>query len=123
MAVFLKCHRVGIMFTGDLKRPGFAELLKRSDFRQALQSTNVYIASHHGRESGCSDGVAELLTNCYYVVISDKGYDYETQKTWNFYSQIARGGVFRQESKRYILTTRKDGRIGFNILPDRWAPY
>jgi beta-lactamase superfamily II metal-dependent hydrolase len=101
LAIFLKCHRVGVMFTGDLEKPGFAELLKQFAFRQALQSTNVYIASHHGRESGCSEEAAKLLTNCYYVVISDKGYEHETQNTWDFYGKIAKGGGFRGE-KRYV---------------------
>jgi beta-lactamase superfamily II metal-dependent hydrolase len=55
------------MFTGDLEKAGLAELLKNPDFRQALQATNVYIASHHGRESGCSEEVAKLLTNVYYA--------------------------------------------------------
>jgi len=31
---------------------------------------------------------------CFYVVISDKGYEYDTQKTLPFYSRIAKGGLF-----------------------------
>ena len=63
MALFLKCHGIGVMFTGDLEKAGFAELLKRQDFSDALRATHVYVASHHGRENGCSDAVAALLTN------------------------------------------------------------
>src|SRR5262245_4051816 len=69
MAVFLSCHGTGVMFTGDFEKPGFTELLKGENFRQALPSTNLYVASHHGRESGCSEEVAALLTNVSYVVI------------------------------------------------------
>ena len=122
MAVFLKCHGRGVIFTGDLEKAGFAELLKREDFRQALRQTNVYVASHHGRESGCSDEVAALLTQCYYVIISDKGYAHETQKTIPFYYNIAKGGPFRGET-RYVLTARNDGRIGFSFSADGWGPY
>jgi hypothetical protein len=39
MAVFLRCHTTGVMFTGDLEKAGFAELLKRHDFRDALRGT------------------------------------------------------------------------------------
>ena len=121
MAVFLRCHGVGVMFTGDLERAGFAELLTNADFRRALLATNVYIASHHGRESGCSEDVARLLTNVYYVVISDKGYEHETQNTLAFYRKIARGGYFGLET-RHVLTTRNDGRILFNFSPQSCGP-
>ena len=104
MAVFLKCHGRGVMFTGDLETKGFAELLKQESFKQALRKTNVYVASHHGRESGCSDEVAALLTSCYYVVISDKGYAHDTQKTIPFYRAMAKGGPFRDQGDRYVLT-------------------
>lgn len=122
MAVFLRCRGRGVMFTGDLEKAGFAQLLKREDFRQALRQTNVYVASHHGRESGCSDEIAALLTNVYYVVISDKGYVHETQRTLPFYRKIAKGGPFRGET-RHVLTTRRDGRIGFNFTAENWHPY
>jgi beta-lactamase superfamily II metal-dependent hydrolase len=122
MAVFLKCHGVGVMFTGDLEKAGFTQILKNYAFRQALQATNVYVASHHGRENGCSDDVAALLTSVFYVVISDKGYAHETQRTLPFYRQIARGGPFRDEQRR-VLTTRNDGRIGFNFTAGGWGPY
>jgi beta-lactamase superfamily II metal-dependent hydrolase len=122
MAVFLRCHNVGIMFTGDLEKAGFAELLKDQGFRNALSSTNVYVASHHGRESGCSAEVAALLSNVYYVVISDKGYAHDTQETLPFYRSIAKGGPFRNDTRR-VLTTRRDGRIGFNLHDGSWWPY
>jgi beta-lactamase superfamily II metal-dependent hydrolase len=121
MAIFLKCHNVGVMFTGDLERLGFTELLKNADFRRALLSTNIYIASHHGRESGCSADVARLLTNVYYVVISDKGYEHETQNTLAFYQKISRGGAFGRENRR-VLTTRRDGRILFQFSHQGWGP-
>jgi beta-lactamase superfamily II metal-dependent hydrolase len=122
MALFLECHGIGVMFTGDLEKAGFAELLKSQDFRDGLRATNVYVASHHGRESGCSDEVAALLTNVYYVVISDKGYMHDTQETLPFYRKIAKGGPFRGETRR-VLTTRRDGRIGFTFAQGSWNPH
>jgi beta-lactamase superfamily II metal-dependent hydrolase len=116
MAIFLKCHGVGVMFTGDLEKAGFAALLKNNEsFKQALRKTNVYIASHHGRENGCSEELLPYLTNVYYVVISDKGYMLNTQETLPFYHKIAEGGPFRNGSTRRVLTTRRDGRIGFTF--------
>jgi|SRR5271165_3184370 len=111
------------MFTGDLEKNGFAALLRDQSFKDALEATNVYIASHHSRESGCPDDVAVLLTKVYYVIISDKDYEHETQETLSFYSKVACGGPFRKESKRRVLTTRNDGRIAFNITDKGWSAY
>jgi beta-lactamase superfamily II metal-dependent hydrolase len=122
MAVFLKCHGIGVMFPGDLEKAGFVELLKNDAFKQALRETSVYIASHHGRENGCCEEIVPYLVNVYYVVISDKGYLYDTQKTVPFYSRIAKGGPFGQEPVRKVLTTRCDGRIAFEFNPGSWGP-
>ena len=122
MVVFLKCHGTGVMFPGDLEKPGFVELLKNDAFKQALRETNVYIASHHGRENGCCEEIVPYLANAYYVVISDKGYEYDTQKTIPFYSRIAKGGPFGLEPVRKVLTTRCDGRIAFEFAPGSWGP-
>jgi beta-lactamase superfamily II metal-dependent hydrolase len=123
MAVFLKCHGTGILFPGDLERPGWLELLKQEDFRVALSNTKVLVASHHGRENGCCKEVFDYCSP-YYIVISDKGYMYDTQETIPFYRQFAKGGPFRDaDATRRVLTTRKDGRIGFKFDPVSWVPY
>jgi beta-lactamase superfamily II metal-dependent hydrolase len=122
MVVFLSCHGIGVMFPGDLEKAGFLELLKMDSFRQALLQTHVYIASHHGRENGCCEEIVQYLKNVYYVVISDKGYQHDTQKTIPFYARIANGGPFGQEQTRKILTTRNDGRIAFEFSPGLWGP-
>jgi len=122
IVLFLKCHGIGVMFPGDLEREGFLELLKDEAFKKALRETNIYIASHHGRESGCCEEMVQYLQNVYYVVISDKGYEYDTQKTLPFYSRIAKGGPFRSQASRKVLTTRNDGRIAFNFSAQGWGP-
>jgi beta-lactamase superfamily II metal-dependent hydrolase len=120
MAVFLNCNGIGVMFPGDLEKAGFLELLKLESFRKALLKTNVYVASHHGREDGCCEETVPYLKDVYYIVISDKGYQYDTQKTIPFYSRIAKGGPFRKEQDRKVLTTRSDGRIAFEFNAGSW---
>jgi len=122
MVVFLKCHGLGIMLPADLEKAGFAEMLKIESFKQALLETNIYLAPHHGREGGCSDQIRPYLRNVFYVVISDKGYQYETQETLPFYQSIAKGGPYRNEPSRRVLTTRCDGRIAFEFNPGSWGP-
>lgn len=121
MVLHLSCYGKGVMFTGDLERAGWLELLRRDDFRAALGSTSVFVASHHGRDSGCCPEIFELCKP-FYIVISDKGYMYDTQKTIPFYRERAKGRPFRGENRR-VLTTRKDGRIGFTFQLDGWSTY
>jgi hypothetical protein len=109
------------MFPGDLERAGFLALLNRDDFKQALRETNVYVAAHHGRASGCCEEAAALLTKVFYVVISDTYHQYETQNTLAFYGKIAKGGPFRG-THRSVLTTRRDGEITFQFSRGRWWP-
>ncbi len=91
LALFLKCHGVGVMFTGDLGTPGFAHLLREDAFKLALMQTHIFIAPHHGREDGCCDELVPFLKNVVFVVISDKAYEHETQETYPFYRGIAQG--------------------------------
>ncbi len=122
MLFFLECHGTGVLFTGDLETAGWIELLKDPLFRATLPRVNVLAAPHHGRENGCCEEAMKLCTNLFYVVISDKGYQYETQLTNPFYSRFAKGGPFRGQTRK-ILTTRNDGRIGFTFSADGWHPY
>lgn len=121
LALFLKCNSVGIMFTGDLEIAGFQELLKNAEFRKALSETRIFMAPHHGREGGCCEEAVPFLKNVNYVVISDKGYKHDTQRTIPFYSQIAQGGPFGGKTRK-VLTTRNDGRIAFNFSSNSWGP-
>ncbi|MER9266081.1 hypothetical protein NKI63_16140 [Mesorhizobium sp. M0410] len=121
MVVHLTCNGKGIMFPGDLERAGWLKLLELEDFRQALRDTNVLVASHHGRENGCCEEIFEYCKP-YYVVISDKGYMYDTQKTIPFYRRFTKSGPFRNET-RNVLTTRKDGLISFTFNSDSWGPF
>lgn len=121
MVLHLKCHGVGVLFPGDLERKGWLKLLEQDDFKAMLRDTRVLVAPHHGRESGCCEEIFEYFSP-YYVVISDKGYQHETQETLSFYRRFTRGGPFRG-AHRHILTTRRDGRIGFTFEANTWGPY
>lgn len=115
MLVELNINRMTFMFTGDMEKAGWQELLKRQDVRDALARTHVYFASHHGRESGCCDDVFNYCKPLF-VVISDKAKGYQTQETHAYYHQRARGGVvIGCDGNRFVLTTRRDGDITFEI--------
>lgn len=118
----LKLNGVDFLFPGDLEKKGWETLLARdAAFRAAVTDISVLIAPHHGREGGI---YPELFTKygCkpYWVVISDKGYAYDTQKTVPFYSSHAKGAAFRGEERK-VLTTRNDAEIRFWFSNGGWG--
>lgn len=120
--VHLKLNGIGFLFPGDLETKGWDTLLARDQrLCTAVAGTKVLIASHHGRESGlCPDMFTKYGCKPYWVVISDKGYQYDTQKTVPFYSSHAIGAAFRGEERK-VLTTRNDGRIRFSFNNGGWG--
>ncbi len=122
MVVHLRIAGINFLFPGDLESAGWEALLKQPAFQSAVSGTHVLIASHHGRENGiCTEVFDTYGCNPFYVVISDKGYMYDTQQTVPFYRSKARGGPFRRETRR-VLTTRNDGRIAFVFQNGQWWP-
>lgn len=106
------------IFPGDLETPGWEKLLEIEEFRNWLSRVDIFIASHHGRESGHCEDVFNYCTPKL-VIISDKSVS-ETSIT-NTYLTHAQGlnvingsGV---TNKRYVLTTRNDGAVSLYIDP------
>ena len=117
LAVFIKYADFKMLFPGDLEKDGWRALLQRADFRAELVGTDVLMASHHGRESGyCEDIFDYFIPSC--VVISDKPIMHATQRTVPDYRRVIReqGVRVRTTMKdRHVLTTRRDGWIGFDV--------
>ncbi len=120
--IHLEINGIGFLFPGDLETLGWETLLARDvKFQTAVANTNVLIASHHGRENGiCADIFDKYGCNPYWIVISDKGYMYDTQETVPYYSSKCIGAGFRGENRK-VLTTRKDGKINFHFNNGSWG--
>lgn len=113
---------VKILVPGDNEVVSWKELLEKPSFVNAIKNTNIFVASHHGRESGY---YAELFN--YFepelVIISD-GPAVETSVT-DKYSKIASGWKVYKRSEnekipyeRKCLTTRKDGTLIIKVGKD-----
>jgi len=113
LVTFLHYKDAHIIFPGDLEKPGWNALLQSQSFQEHLKRTNIFIASHHGRQSGyCPDVFDYCLPEI--VIISDDHIQYETQETE--YSSHAKG-ISWGKGRRYVLTTRKDGMITISQRP------
>ena len=113
LVTILNCNGTKFIIPGDIEKEGWKKLLQRQDFCADLADINVFIASHHGRESGyCAD----LFNYCSpgVFVFSDSAVKYATQETVSKYASHARG-VSLNGKNRYILTTRYDGDIFWNL--------
>jgi len=113
LVTFLKFGESSLIIPGDLEVPGWEKLLQTSDFREELQHVDCFLASHHGRENGYC---AEVFDYCSpkVVIFSDSNIKYATQEMAEIYSRHASGIMFNGE-QRYVLTTRKDGSLCWNI--------
>jgi beta-lactamase superfamily II metal-dependent hydrolase len=110
-----------ILFPGDVEKAAWRRLLLDANFVADLRSTTVYVASHHGRESGFCDQVFEHLRP-QAVVISDKSISHDTQLV-DHHSIVIPGGVrvTKQSGvveQRHVLTTRRDGDVVFSVQLD-----
>ncbi len=114
-----------ILLPGDNESPSWEWLLNKNSFRNSIQGTDIFLASHHGRESGyCNDLFQYFKPNL--TIISD-GHVCDTSAT-SRYSSISKGWVVHKEIgqanreyenvERKCLTTRKDGviiiKMGYN---------
>ena len=111
-----------IAFTGDLEATGWRALLRNPSFRQDIATATIYVASHHGRESGCCTELFDLVRP-EIVIISDDERRYDSQDTDGWYRQRCRGIplINNPFERRYVMTTRKDGSMQIDVGPDgRW---
>jgi len=112
-----------IVFAGDLEVSGWRRMLASPEFRRDLLGTNVFVASHHGRESGCCTELFDWL-HPEIVIISDDERQYDSQDTDDWYRNRCIGAacIANPFERRYVLTTRKDGSMRIDANADgRWT--
>lgn len=105
-----------ICISGDVEGPAWEQLLARPGFQASLRATDIFVAAHHGRESGYAE---EVFSHCSpeVVVLSDKRMVHGTQEgmTTTYANHVSGNGVRltqpRTLTPRKVLTTRNDGHI------------
>jgi beta-lactamase superfamily II metal-dependent hydrolase len=102
-----------MIFPGDLERAGWRKLLEDSQFAQDLVGVDIFVASHHGRDSGCCEEVFEIWKP-QITVISDKDKEFDSQETVPWYQQRSRG-IPHENQTKYVYTTRKNGHMRISV--------
>lgn len=113
LLTFLTCNGLKFVIPGDLEKPGWKALMENINFREELRNVDIFIASHHGRESGYCPEVFDFCSPSV-VVISDDSIRYATQEMTNTYAQHSSGINF-DGSRRKVLTTRSDGSFWWDL--------
>lgn len=120
LVTFLTYGHFTFAYAGDITSAGWDRLIDQEGARliRMLQRTNFFMASHHGREEGYSDEVMDHMKSLKMVFISDKHVQPTSVTDW--YSEQCLGWKVANEHDgsrryRYVLTTRKDGRIKLKV--------
>ncbi len=123
LVVFVQYGMFKIMFAGDLEKAGWRRLLQDPSFRRDVIGINIFVASHHGRESGCSTELFDLFRP-EIVVISDDERQFDSQDTDDWYRERCIGAslIVNPYARRYVMTTRNDGAMRIEVQSDgRWV--
>ena len=109
---------VKILIPGDNESASWEELLSQDDFIEAIEGTQVFVASHHGRESGFHGPLFDHFHPAI-TLISD-GPSGDTSATY-LYTDVTEGWSVRRSNgmnqDRKCVTTRNDGHIRVTITP------
>ena len=125
LVVFLTYAGSTICIPGDNENASWTELLQDQAFVRALIKTDIFVASHHGRESGYCDRIFDYCKP--YIIIVSDGPQGNTcvadkyrakAKGWEVFSR-SRG----TNKNRYVLTTRSDGSVQIEFHEDSLNRY
>lgn len=113
LVTFLNCKGLRVLIPGDVETAGWLKLIQNVSFRLKLGEVDVFIAPHHGRETGYCE---EVFNYCSpdVIVFSDGPKKYATQEMTDKYAKHAQGINFNGQT-RYVLTTRNDGSFCWDI--------
>ncbi len=113
LVTFITCNGLKFIFPGDLERSGWLKLLEQSSFRNDLLGTTIFVASHHGRESGYCAEIFDLCSPSV-IVFSDSNIQYASQEMSRKYAVHCSGVQFNGDT-RYVISTRNDGSFWWDL--------
>jgi len=125
--VFITYNGTRICIPGDLTTPAWEKHLLNQNVKILLGGTDIFVASHHGREDGFNENVFKYCKP-EVIILSDKDIIHTTQQglTQTYAGQVKNNGiVFNNNSTnlRKVLTTRSDGHLWIRIEEDGTRTY
>ena len=115
--VVFEYQGVKVVIPGDNEPPSWKALLEKQDFVEAAQGAHVFLASHHGRESGYHSDLFKTITPKLCVVSDGRVQD--TDATSRYSAHATGWPVYSRSDgtskERNCLTTRTDGYVEIEI--------
>ncbi len=117
--VFVTYKGTGICIPGDLTSDAWEKHLKNKNVQEKLKQTQIFIASHHGREDGFNENIFKFCRP-EVIILSDKDIIHKTQEgqTQTYAGEVEGNGIILNEKTdqlRKVLTTRSDGHLWIRI--------
>lgn len=114
--VVVKYRDISLVIPGDNEPASWRALLQQPSFAEAMAGAHIFMASHHGRESGyCSDIFESKPWLC--VVSDGRVQDTDARERYSYHATgwtpIRRSGQPTKE--RSCLTTRSDGFVQVEV--------
>ena len=111
--IVLKLGNAKVVVCGDNEKESFENLMKQTDFKEAVKNAWVLVAPHHGRESGYCEEFVDLVSPRITIISDKSGVDTSASQK---YTKKSKGFQVYNTSTgtnefRSCLTTRKDGNI------------
>jgi len=127
--VVFEYHGLKIVIPGDNEPPSWRALLEDQKFVQAAKGAYVFMASHHGRESGyCAelfDEVSGIRKPSLCLISDGRVQDTDATGRYSFHAQgwLVHSPSGQNSNERFCVTTRSDGFIDINIGRNSEKPY
>lgn len=111
--VVLKLGNAKVVVCGDNEKESFENLMKQTDFKEAVKNAWVLVAPHHGRESGYYEEFVDLVKPDITIISDKSGTDTSASQKYTNKSKgyKVNNKLTGEKEDRYCLTTRKDGNI------------
>lgn len=127
--VVFEYEGVKVVIPGDNEPPSWRALLENQDFVRAARGANIFMASHHGRDSGyCSevfDDEVGIRKPSLCVISDGRVQDTDATARYSFHAQgwLIHSRGERESDRRFCVTTRSDGLIDVDIGRNSEKPY
>lgn len=117
--VFVTYNSTCICIPGDLTSPAWEKHLTNKIVQDRLKETQIFVASHHGREDGFNENIFKYCRP-EVIILSDEDISYKTQEgqTQTYMGEVEGNGIVFNGNAinlRKALTTRSDGHLWIRI--------
>ncbi len=117
--VFVTYKSTCICMPGDLTSPAWEKHLTNKMVQDKLKETQIFVASHHGREDGFNENIFKYCRP-EVIILSDEDISYKSQEgqTQTYIGEVEGNGIVfnsNETNLRKALTTRNDGHLWIRI--------